>query len=166
MNQDNYNKEELFSFLTSQYTYCNHQDSNGFTFSVSVSGARGGNCWGDYAQGFRKDSDEIIDDIKSESFYKIKEYLDFMGIDYSDDDLSRKVFELAHEIKDSEYDTDSDSEYYGNYTNYNKYFISIDDILNLVDITEEKKQEILSISKEAQDNVNFEKIEKININNY
>jgi len=148
-----YNKEDLSSFLYSQYQYCDHSDSNGFTFSVSVSGASGGNCWGDYAQNFRKDSDEIVDDIKSESLYKIKDYLDFLNIEYSQSDLERKLYDFAQEIKDSEYDTSSESEYYGNYTNYNKYFISIHDILNLVEVPDSQKEEILSVSEEVQSKI-------------
>lgn len=148
-----YNKEDLSSFLYSQYQYCNHSDSNGFTVSVSVSGASGGNCWGDYAQNFRKDSDEIVDDIKSESLYKIKDYLDFLNIEYSQSDLERKLYDFAQEIKDSEYDTSSESEYYGNYTNYNKYFISIHDILNLVEVPDSQKEEILSVSEEVQSKI-------------
>lgn len=153
-----YNEDELLDSFRSSFKYCDHSDSNGFTFSVKVSGAEGGNCWGDYATQFRTSRDDIIEEMQSEISYRVKEYLDNLNVTLPSEILNEKSYSLAGELVDSSYDSTSESEYYGNYRDYDKYFVSINEILNFLDdsITKEDKEKILSLAKIAQDEVVLE----------
>lgn len=119
----NYEKEELLQTLKEKFNYCDYSESNGFTFSVEVSGAKGGNCWGDYATSFRNSSDEIVSEMQNEITYGVKDFLNLLNINIQDDVLNNKAYTLAENLVDSPYDTSSQNEYYGNYSEYNKYFI-------------------------------------------
>ncbi len=162
-----YEDNELLDGFRSSFKYCDHPDSDGFTFSIKVSGASGGNCWGDYATPFRTDREERIDDIKDEILSGVRDYFDRLGITVSGDILNEKAYSLAQNLVDSSYDSHNDYEYYGNYTDYEKYFVSIAEVLDFAEntISSEEKEKILSIAKQAQKEV-LEVKDKENKYNY
>lgn len=160
----NYDENELLEGLKNTFKHCDHQNSDGFTFSVEASGARGGNCWGDHPNNFRISSSEMTDSIQEEIISETKNFLNMLGVELTEEKLYGKSYSLAEEIVDTPYDSRHDSEYYGNYIEYNKYYVSISEILNFLDITDEEKEKVLLISNVAKEDVLAEIFKENNYN--
>lgn len=161
-----YKDDELLQSLKEKFRYCDYSESNGFTFSVEVSGASGGNCWGDYATPFRNSNDEIVSEMKDEIISGVKDFLSLLNIEISEDVLQEKSYSLAENLVDSSYDSTSYSEYYGNYSESNKYFVSLNEVLEFIEdkLSSEDKNKILAIAQEAQDEVVLEKTKENKFN--
>lgn len=151
----NYDDNELLEFLKNNFKSCDHSDANGFTFSIETSGSSGGNCWDGKSTYFRVDNDEIIASIQEEIVSGVSSYFQILNTNLSFSQLQIKSYSLAEQIVDSPYDTSYHNEYYGNYSEYNKYFVSITEILDFLEdsITQEEKEKIIAISQEAQKDI-------------
>lgn len=157
-----YVKEDLLEQLVDKFKDCDYSDSNGFTFSVEARGARGGSCWGSEATPFRKSTSELVDDMQEYIPSNVESFLHLFGLTIEDDVLRSKSYSLAENIVDSYYDTTDNREYYGNYSEYNKYFVSINDILEMVEdnISPKEKEDILEVASVAQDIVDSERMKE------
>lgn len=147
----NYDDKELLESLKNNFKNCDHSEANGFTFSVEASGSSGGNCWGGKSTHFRHENSDMIDSIQEEIVSRVTNYFQLLNIDLSFEQLQSKSYYLAEQIVDSPYDTSYNNEYYGNYNEYNKYFVSITDMLNFLEdsISQDEKEKIIIISEEA-----------------
>ena len=162
----NYEREDLLADLITKFRNCDYSESNGFTFSIESKGASGGNCWGSEATPFRKNSSTMVDDMQDDIQSGVESFLSLLNITLDEDILRGKSYSLAEQIVDSYYDTDSHNEYYGNYSEYNKYFVSITEVLDFIEdtISPKEKEDILDIASEAQDIVVLEKIKESKFN--
>ena len=143
--------DDLYNFLYEEYKY-NSNEVNGFSLSVDTGGASGGNCWGDRARPYDKSDSDIIDDINNYIIEKTKSYFNILNIEIEDSVFYRKTYDLAENLKNNYYDSDCHNDYYGNYTNYNKYFVTIHDILNIAsdELSDSYKEKILEISDKVE----------------
>lgn len=158
----NYNDTELFNDLKNNFEACEHSDVNGISFTVEAGGSKGGNCYGDSSTEFHITATEMIDSIQEQIISASENYFYMLQVNLPEDSLRQQSYNLAETIVDTPYNTIYDSDCYGNHSEYNKYFVSIVDILNFLDgtILEQDKEKILSIVQEAQNEVFSENMKK------
>lgn len=91
---------------------------------AKIGGADGGSCYGTSASEFRVPDDEIKSELASSLNYKIKGFLESLGI--TSDTLQKKSDLMADNIYECEIGESSDgSDYYGNHSIYRAYEVNV-----------------------------------------
>lgn len=148
-NIQNNKNEELINFITEFLNSNKEVNSYAISFfnakaidnfaskiliKAHVGGASGGSCWDDdsqaqrYTKGGKEIIEEIAERIGDSSVSPIQEILKFYSVGMTD-----VIREEISEIADRAYGADSfsdksESEYYGNYTDFELYGVNIEDV--------------------------------------
>lgn len=125
------------SYLSKEYKRLSTDISTSIVVDVRTGGASGGNCWNDDpAAAYREDREEIIDDINSSLLSAVKSILDELGVDKKQYEFV--VSNLAYNQMDAEVTDRTEYEYYGNYTEYKLYAVTVSEIFEPL-LTEDQK---------------------------
>lgn len=147
--KNNYNEKNIVESiqammvgLVSQNYYLTRECSgvdvgSGLHISVKVRGASGGNCWGDYAQNYSVDDNEIKEDFLNHLKYN------FDCLEQNELSILMGKFESSFDVYSNVNQYSDHSDYYGNYSDYNVYAVSNEKIFEVL-----KEMEIINDNDE------------------
>ena len=122
-----------------------------------IGGSSGGNCWNSNPSvPYRKDSEEIEDDIASSIKSAFGEVTEKLGISENVLELVAKNF--AEDLRHNDLDTKTNGDYYGNYSEYAVYGVPVKEFFNKilsnsnVAILEEVLADFTSVEDKAYQN--------------